>query len=68
MISDGDLQRLAKKASLRNAELRRVESSVDTAITWLKLHARSGDVVAFDRLQEDLEQTLTELWQLASIK
>jgi hypothetical protein len=35
---------------------------------WLKLHARTGDVAAFERLNTDLEQALTELWQLASIK
>jgi len=68
MISDGDLKLLATKDSLRLAEIRKVESAVDEAVTWLKLHGRTGDVGAFDRVQEDLEQALTELWQLASIK
>ncbi len=68
MISDGDLKRLGEKESLRLAEIRKVEAAIDDAVTWLKLHGRTGEVEAFDRVQEDLEQALTELWQLASIK
>jgi hypothetical protein len=50
------------------AEIRRVESALDTCLVWLKLYARDGQVKDFERLNDDLEQTLTELWQLAAIK
>jgi hypothetical protein len=68
MISDGDLKRIQSRVALRNAEIVKVESAIDTAIIWLKMYARNGEVDEVDRMQEDLEQALTELWQLASIK
>jgi len=68
MISDADLKKLQSKPSKRLAEIRRVESAIDTSITWLKLYARDGNIEDFDRLNEDLEQALVELWQLAAIK
>jgi hypothetical protein len=68
MISDEKLMQLKPSSAAHFAEFRRVESALDTAMVWLKLHARTGDVVAFERLNTDLEQALTELWQLASIK
>ena len=67
MISDARLKELRSKDSKRLAEIRKVESAIDTCIVWLKLYTREGNIVDFDRLEEDLTQALVELWQLAAI-
>jgi len=41
---------------------------IDHCITWLKLYAREGKTEYYDLMNEDLEQALVELWQLAAIK
>ena len=68
MISDADLKRLQGSTSRRLAEVRKVEHMIDHCITWLKLYAREGKTEDYDSMNEDLEQALVELWQLAAIK
>ena len=67
MISDADLNMLKKSKSRRQAEIRKVEATVNSCITWLKLYAREGDTEGFDKVEEDLTQALVELWQLCAV-